>query len=76
MTQLIRQFSRSHTLDSVLALLEASSREIESAIEISMLLMTRRLDATHECRLEDKDLFMNNPYRFHSKCVRLETVRE
>ena len=33
MAQLIRQLSRSHTLESALALLEASDREIESAIE-------------------------------------------
>ena len=33
MAQLIRQLSRSHTLESALALLEASDQEIESAIE-------------------------------------------
>ena len=33
MAQLIRQLSRSHTLESALALLEASDREIESAIK-------------------------------------------
>ena len=33
MAQLIRQLSRSHTLESALVLLEASDQEIESAIE-------------------------------------------